>query len=84
MTTEDYNEAPEHVAVLDPQVGWEQQKFLIAYTLLHLPSNEKQHWLDMIRLWEMGRENRATSDNPFINVGLNITQFLEEGPHNIF
>ena len=56
MTAEDYNEAPEHVAVLDPQVGWEQQKFLIAYTLLHLPANEKQQWLDMTRLWELGRD----------------------------
>jgi hypothetical protein len=46
--------APTDVAILDPQVGWEQQKFLIAWTMLYLPENEKSGWLDMMRVWEMG------------------------------
>ena len=48
--------APANVAVLDPQVGWEQQKFLIAWTLVYLPENEQQWWLDQLRLWEIGAE----------------------------
>jgi len=45
---------PQNMAILDPQVGWEQQKFLIAWTLLYLPENEKSAWLDMLRVWELG------------------------------
>lgn len=56
MTQVDLSEAPEHVAVLDPQVGWEQQKFLIAWSLLHLPENERTAWLDQLRIWELGRD----------------------------
>ena len=48
--------APANVAVLDPQVGWEQQKFLIAWTMLYLPENEKLNWLDLLRLWELGTD----------------------------
>ncbi|MBW2528262.1 MAG: hypothetical protein JRI23_29065 [Deltaproteobacteria bacterium] len=48
--------APATAIKLDPQVGWGQQKFLIAYTLLYLPSSERRHWLDMMRLWRMGVE----------------------------
>jgi hypothetical protein len=42
------------VWVLESQVGWEQQKFLIAYTLLFLPENAKQHWINQLRVWEIG------------------------------
>jgi hypothetical protein len=52
----DLNDAPAFVSVLDPQVGWEQQKFLIAWTLLYLPENEKQMWLDLLRIWELGKD----------------------------
>jgi hypothetical protein len=64
-------EAPANVAVLDPQVGWEQQKFLIAWTMIYLPENEKQQWIDMLRLWETGRDddpgfaNRIEFHNPY-------------------
>jgi hypothetical protein len=49
--------APAKVAVVDPQVGWEQQKFMIAWTLLYLPENQKQQWLDMMRIWEIGADD---------------------------
>jgi hypothetical protein len=49
-------EAPDNTAVLDPQVGWEQQKFLIAWTMLYLPENELQRWLDLLEVWELGRD----------------------------
>jgi len=49
--------------VLDPQVGWEQQKFLIAWTLWFLPENAKQGWLNQLGIWELG----ADSDPGFAN-----------------
>jgi hypothetical protein len=55
---------------LDPQVGWEQQKFLIAWTMMYLPENGKQEWIDMMRVWEFGVDadpefqNRIEFHNP--------------------
>lgn len=54
--------APQTLAI-DPQVGWEQQKFLIAWTLMYLPENAKQEWLNMIRLWELGADTDPTFQN---------------------
>ena len=48
-------QVPANQVSLDPQVGWEQQKFLIAWTMLYLPENEKSQWLDMMRVWELGK-----------------------------
>ena len=56
LSRDDLNDSPESLAALDPQVGWEQQKFLIAWTLLYLPENEKQQWLNMLRIWELGKD----------------------------
>ncbi|RME22560.1 MAG: hypothetical protein D6806_12805, partial [Deltaproteobacteria bacterium] len=60
-----------NTAVLDPEIGWEQQKFLIAWTMLYLPENQKMNWLDMLRLWELGKDadpglgdNRIEFHNP--------------------
>ncbi len=57
-------------APLDPQIGWEQQKFLIAWTLMYLPENQQQRWMDMLRIWELGKDadpgftNRIELHNP--------------------
>lgn len=48
--------APANVAVIDPQIGWEQQKFLIAMTLMYLPENNKLTWLDQMHIWEIGAD----------------------------
>ncbi len=53
----------ENSVPIDPQVGWEQQKFLIAWTLMYLPANQKQKWIDMMEIWEFG----ADSDPGFEN-----------------
>jgi hypothetical protein len=47
---------PADTAVVDPQVGWEQQKFLIAWTLLYLPENQQQQWLNQMGIWELGAD----------------------------
>lgn len=51
--------APEGTMVpIDPQVGWESQKFLIAWTLAYAPGNEgagvHTDWVDMMRLYRIG------------------------------
>jgi len=46
---------PETMGV-DPQVGWEVQKFLIAWTLAYLPENEKSTWIDMMRVYRLGKD----------------------------
>ncbi|WP_373046494.1 hypothetical protein [Vulgatibacter sp.] len=51
------DQAPVNTAVIDPQVGWEQQKFLIASTLMFLPENQKQYWLNRMWVWELGTDN---------------------------
>lgn len=66
-----YNpEAPKGTSPLDAEVGWEQQKHLIAQTLLYLPENQKQRWLEQMTIWEIGRDadptftNRVQFQNP--------------------
>jgi hypothetical protein len=46
-----------NTVVVDPQVSFEQQKFLIAWTMMYLPENQKFFWLDQMNTWEIGREN---------------------------
>ena len=48
---------------LTPQIGWEQSKFIIAMTLMYLPENAQQGWLDQMNIWELG----ADSDPGFTN-----------------
>lgn len=45
---------PTDSMAIDPQIGWEQQKFLIAWTMLYLFENKQQNWLDQLRVWELG------------------------------
>ncbi|WP_437903229.1 zinc-dependent metalloprotease [Sorangium sp. So ce327] len=41
---------------VDPQIGWEVQKFLIAWTLANIPANGKTNWLDMMRVYRLGSD----------------------------
>ncbi|MEM6791101.1 MAG: zinc-dependent metalloprotease [Myxococcota bacterium] len=50
-------ELPANVRPIDSQVKWEQQKFLIAMTLMYLPENQKQMWLNMMGIWSLGDDN---------------------------
>ncbi|MDP3155451.1 MAG: hypothetical protein Q8N23_22455 [Archangium sp.] len=63
---------PANSIVIDPQIGWEQQKFLIAMTLMYLPENAQQGWLDQMNIWELG----ADTDPGFAN---RIELHLPEG-----
>jgi hypothetical protein len=43
-----------YTVVVDPQIGWEQQQFLINWTMVYLPENQQQFWIDQMRIWEYG------------------------------
>jgi hypothetical protein len=47
---------PPSVAIVDPQVGWEVQRFLIAWTLNYLPENQKIEWLNQMDIVQLGIE----------------------------
>lgn len=49
--------SPSTVAVLDPQVGWEVQRFLIAWTLNYLPENQKTNWLNQMDVFQLGTDS---------------------------
>jgi hypothetical protein len=49
--------------VIDPEVGFEQQKFAIVLTLLFLPENARTNWLDMLRVYDVAMNNDPGFDN---------------------
>lgn len=55
--------APAQAVAIDPQIGWEQQKFLIAWTMNYLPENQQQKWLNMLGIWEIGADNDPGFEN---------------------
>ena len=55
--------APPPQQVVDPQVGWEQQRFAILFSLLHIPDNQKTNWLDQMRVFDLGVESDPGFDN---------------------
>jgi hypothetical protein len=46
--------APPSSVAVDPQIGWEVQKFLIVWTISHIKANEKTAFIDMMRLYPLG------------------------------
>lgn len=54
---------PGGAVVIAPEVGWEQQKFAALFTLLYLPENQQQNWLNQMRIWEIGEEGDPGIEN---------------------
>ena len=46
---------PVATASVDPQVGWEVQKFLIVWTVALIKANERTDWTDSMRLYHVGK-----------------------------
>ena len=44
------------LVAVDPQVGWEQQKFLVAWTLMYITENQRDFWMDRFNIWEIGAD----------------------------
>jgi hypothetical protein len=47
-------DVPANTAAIDPQIGWEVQKFFVAWTIALIKANEKTPWLDQMRLYRLG------------------------------
>jgi hypothetical protein len=41
-------------AKVDPQIGWEVQKFTIAWALSYITANQKTDWVDMMKIYRLG------------------------------
>lgn len=50
-------QAPANMAVIDPQIGYEQQKFLWAHTLVYLLENEQRNWFNQMALYSVGHDS---------------------------
>lgn len=44
-----------YTTLVDPQIGWEVQKFMIAWTLAYIPANQQSNWVDMMRIYRLGQ-----------------------------
>ncbi|MBS2016851.1 MAG: hypothetical protein JST00_28455 [Deltaproteobacteria bacterium] len=47
--------------VVDPQIGWEQQKFALVESFIYLPENARLKWIDQMRVYVVGS---GLSDEP--------------------
>jgi hypothetical protein len=49
-------DAPASSFALDPEIGFEVQKFIVFWGLTYLPENWKLDWVDMMRIWIVGSD----------------------------
>jgi hypothetical protein len=61
--------------VIDPQIGWEQQKFALLLSLIYINDNQKTQWMDMMRVYDAsiaggdpGFDNRIEFHDPLGHV----------------
>jgi hypothetical protein len=47
----DTSNPPEAAIAIDPQLGWEVQKFLVTWTYIYLPENQMHTWRDQMRMY---------------------------------
>jgi hypothetical protein len=47
---------PKESLAVDPEIGFEVQKFVAFYAMLNLPESWKLNWVDMMRIWEIGSD----------------------------
>jgi len=55
-------DVPAGSIAVDPQIGWEVQKFLIAWTVALIKANERTNWTDMLRIWRLGENPNPDFD----------------------
>ncbi|MDF3066310.1 MAG: hypothetical protein K0R38_1911 [Polyangiaceae bacterium] len=47
---------PEESAAIDPEIGFEVQKFLVFSALVNLPESYKTDWIDLMRIFRLGTD----------------------------
>ncbi|MDF2696226.1 MAG: hypothetical protein K0S65_4609, partial [Labilithrix sp.] len=55
--------APAGGTVVDSQVGFEQQKFAIIFSLVYLPENARTNWIDQMRIYDVSKDGDPGFDN---------------------
>ena len=55
-------DVPIRTALIDPEIGWEVQKFLIAWTAAYIPANQNADWVDMLRIYRLGLNSAPEID----------------------
>lgn len=48
--------APEISLAVDPEVGFEVQKFIVFFSLVYLPDSWKRNWVDLMRIYKVGTD----------------------------
>ena len=51
------NAGPANTIAVDPEVGFEVQKFAIVFSLLYLPDAWKRDWVDLMRIYQIGADS---------------------------
>jgi hypothetical protein len=49
--------------VIDPQIGWEQQKFALLMSLVYLPENGRLNWVDQMHIYPTFSPDLLSFDN---------------------
>jgi hypothetical protein len=49
--------------VIDPQIGWEQQKFALLLSLIYINDNQKTQWMDQMRIYDLSVDTDPGFDN---------------------
>jgi len=47
----DTSDAPAYTLAIDPEFGWEVQKFLVTWTYIYLPENQKAWWRNQMKMY---------------------------------
>jgi hypothetical protein len=55
-------DAPTSSQSIDPEVGFEIQKFILLYSYIFLPASQRNDWLDMLRLFKLGSDANPSFD----------------------
>jgi hypothetical protein len=55
--------SPAGGTVVDSQVGFEQQKFAIIFSLVFLPENARTNWLDQMRIYDVSKDGDPGFEN---------------------
>ena len=62
--------SPREALAIDPQVGWETQKFVIAWVLSHISETWGSTWIDMMKIYRLGPAGNAFRQGLWVVIGV--------------
>ena len=54
--------APSNSVAIDPELGFEIQKFVLFYSYVFLPASQRNDWVDMLRIFKLGTDTAPAFD----------------------